>query len=232
MSWLFVGLVALRGISDLCAEGFKMRALAHGDVSLVTGLLSLSPLILTLLSPFITGDTVRGFEVVGLGIIVLGGSLLIRRDRSTGRVFQPRAIVYALGASVAFALNTCFDRLAVTHAGPIESAFAMTVCAAVLASPVSFLGNAAAKRESLATHHRSFLLRGLFETAFMVTKMWALVSLPGHVVMGLTRFSMILTVVVGGTLFHERDRLRRILGVAFMYVGLLTLLGWVPFAGH
>ena len=222
LSRTFLMLVVLRGLSDVCAEGCKMRAFAHGDVSLVSGLLSLAPLVLTIISPLITGDPVYPREYLAIGCIVAGSILLVRRDKASGKVAQPVAILYALGGSLAFALNTCFDRLAVGHGGPVLSAFSMTLCAALLTLPV-LLQRPGAMTE-LRTNTPQFLLRGLFETVFMVAKMFALVTLSAHVVVGLTRMSMLLTVIVGGVMFQEGDRARRIIGSAIMYGGLLLLV--------
>lgn len=218
----FLLLVLMRGISDVFAEGCKMRAFDKGDVSLVSGLLSLSPLILTVLSPFITGDPVSVSEAVGIALIVLGGLAIVRRDRTTGKVVQPVAIVYALVGSVAFALNSALDKLAVGHAGAVTSAFSVTLCAALLTLPALFRVPAA--KGQLGGNARAFLLRGFFETVFMVAKMVALTTLPAHVVVGIMRISMILTVVVGGAWFHEKDRVRRVVGTLLMYVGLIFLL--------
>lgn len=218
----FLGLVLLRGLSDVCAEGCKMRAFAHGDVSLVSSLLSLSPLILTLLSPLITGDPVSGREFGAIALLVIGSFLVVRRDRISGGFIQPLAILYAVLGSVAFALNSCLDRLAVGHGGPVLSAFAMTLCAAFLTLPVLFRrANAGAQ---LYANAPQFLTRGVFETIFMVAKMVALTSLSAHVVVGVTRVSMLFTVILGGALFKEGDRVRRILGALIMYVGLLMLV--------
>lgn len=222
LSRTFLLLVLLRGISDVFAEGCKMRALNVGDVSLVSGLLALSPLILTVISPFITGDRVELSEGIGIVCIVLGGLILVRRDRSTGKVVQPVAVVYALGGSFAFALNSALDRLAVGHAGAVTSAFSVTLCAALLTLP-ALLRVPAAKSE-LANNTGAFLLRGFFETIFMVAKMAALTTLPAHVVVGLMRMSMIFTVLVGGAWFHEQDRSRRVLGTILMYIGVLFLV--------
>jgi uncharacterized membrane protein len=222
VSGTFLLLVLARGLSDVWAEGCKMRALKHGDVSLVTGLLSLSPLVLMIISPFVTGDSVTVSDVVAISLIVVGGLLIVRRKPKTGAIVQPKAVLYALLGSGAFALNTCFDRLAVGHAGPVTSAFAMTVCAAVLTSPVLLRRGTA--REELVGNARGFLLRGVFETLFMIAKMVALMSLPAHVVLGLVRVSMLLTVVVGGVWFNEQDRARRIVGTIVMYAGLLVLI--------
>jgi drug/metabolite transporter (DMT)-like permease len=218
----FFMLVVLRGISDVCAEGCKMRAFSHGDVSLVSGLLSLSPLVLVVLSPLITGDPVSSRELLAIGCIVGGSLLLVRRDKTSGRVAQPIAILYALAGSFAFALNTCLDRLAVGHGGPVLSAFSMTLCAALLTLPLLFRRPGSVVE--LRTNTRQFLLRGFFETVFMVAKMIALVGLSAHVVVGLTRMSMLLTVIVGGVMFKEGDRVRRIVGSSIMYGGLLLLV--------
>jgi drug/metabolite transporter (DMT)-like permease len=222
LSQTFFLLVLMRGISDVFAEGCKMRAFDTGDVSLVSGLLSLSPLILTMISPFITGDPVSGSEAMGMVLIVFGGLVVVRRDRTTGKVVQPVAVVYALVGSVAFALNSALDKLAVGHAGAVTSAFSVTLCAALLTLPALFRVPAA--KAQLGGNARTFLLRGLFETIFMVAKMVALTTLPAHVVVGIMRISMILTVAVGGAWFHEKDRVRRVVGTVLMYAGLIFLL--------
>lgn len=218
----FLLLVLVRGLTDVLAEGCKMRAFAVGDVSLVSGLLSLSPLILAGISPFITGDRVEFSEVIGIGVIVFGGLLLIRRDTESGKIVQSVAILYAIGASFAFALNSCFDRIAVAHAGPVTSGFSMTLCAALLALPAVY--GAPGLKGDLKGNASQFLLRGFFETLFMVAKMIALVHLPAHIVLGVTRMAMLITVAVGGAWFQERDRARRILGTIIMYIGLLILV--------
>ncbi|MEN9846665.1 MAG: hypothetical protein RIS36_1812, partial [Pseudomonadota bacterium] len=222
LSRTFFMLVIMRGISDVFAEGCKMRAFEKGDVSLVSGLLALSPVILTVISPYITGDVVTASQASGIALIVLGGLVLVRRDRVTGKVDQPVAVAYALVGSVAFAFNSVLDRLAVDQAGPVTSAFSVTLCAALLTLPATF--RVVGATAQLGGSARAFLLRGLFETLFMVAKMVALTTLPAHVVVGIMRMSMVLTVVFGGAMFHEKDRVLRIIGTLVMYIGLVFLL--------
>jgi uncharacterized membrane protein len=222
LSSTFLMLVVLRGISDVVAEGCKMRALEKGDVSLVSGLLSLSPLTLVIVSPMVTGDPVHLHEFIGIVLMVLGSMAIVRRDKQTGRIHQKSAVMYAVVGSLAFAMNSALDRLAVGHAGPIASAFSVTLCAAILTAPA--LWRVPRSTVQLGEYHRSFLVRGLFETIFMVAKMAALVTLPAHIVAGLTRISLLLTVILGGALFREEGKLRRLGGTVLMYVGLVVLL--------
>jgi len=165
---------------------------------------------------------VSASEAVGIALIVIGGLVLVRRDRSTGKVLQPTAVAYALVGSVAFALNSALDRLAVGQADPVTSAFSVTLCAALLTFPA--LLRVPSGRANLAENSKTFLARGFFEAIFMVAKMAALTTLSAHVVVGITRMSMILTVVAGGALFREKDRARRLLGTLIMYAGLVFLL--------
>lgn len=218
----FLWLVLARSVTDVFAESFKMKAFASGDLSLVSTFLSLSPLFLALLSPFVTGDSVTVTDLLALGSIVAGGLLLIQRDATTGKVFQLKAVLFALAASVAFALNSCFDRLAVIESGPVISGLAMTLLAALLTLPVAFRHRGALR--ALSSNSSSFLVRGAFEALFMVSKLLALTMLPAHVVVGGTRASLIVSVVAGRIWFGERNTFRRFVAALCVYVGLLVLV--------
>src|SRR5262245_54588553 len=52
----FLLLVFLRSTTDTFAEGMKMYALGHADISMIASFLSLSPRFQLLISPLITGD--------------------------------------------------------------------------------------------------------------------------------------------------------------------------------
>ncbi len=218
----FFWLVLARSISDVFAEGFKMRAFASGDLSLVSTFLSLSPIFLALMSPFVTGDRVTMTDLSALGLIVGGSLLLIQRDAATGKVFQFKAVLYALAASMAFALNSCFDRLAVVESGAIVSGFAMTLVAAIFALPIAFRQHGVVR--ALRANSSSFFVRGAFEALFMVSKLFALTMLPAHVVVGGTRVSLIVSVVAGRIWFGERNTFRRLIAALCVYAGLLVLV--------
>lgn len=218
----FLWLVLARSISDVFAEGFKMKALQVGDISLVSSFLSLSPLVLALVSPLVTGDRVTTHDWVALGLIVTGSLIVVRRDTRSGEVVQIQAILYACVASVAFALNNCFDRLAVVNSGAITAGFSMTLVAGVLVAPLAF--RHAGALQELRSHYRAFLARGAWETLFMVTKLAALNFLEAHVVSGISRTSLLLAVIAGKVRFGEQDTARRTVAAVLMYAGLLVLL--------
>jgi uncharacterized membrane protein len=174
------------------------------------------------MTPLVTNDSVTMREGVSIVLTVIGGLLLVGRFKRGGGLPQPKAIFYAIAGSFAFATNTVLDKLAVGQAGPITSAFSVTMCAAVLTSPA--LLKVAAAKQQLYHNSRPLLMRGLFETTFMIAKMAALMALPAHIVVGIMRVSILLTVTLGGAMFKEEHRAQRILGTLVMYLGLLGLL--------
>jgi uncharacterized membrane protein len=218
----FLALVGLRSITDVCAEGCKMRALTHGDISLVTAFLSLSPLILAVISPLITGDSVTLLDALGLTLIVLGSLLLLRKDSLAGEIFQLKAIAYACASSFAFALNHCFDRLAVSESSPLLAGFAVTLSAGLFTLPFALRHKNF--YHTLAANQKPLWLRGALETTQLFSKLVAMSLLEAHIVVGLLRLSLLSTVISGRLFFGESLATSRFIPSLIIYVGIVVLL--------
>lgn len=217
ITWDFLVLVLLRSLTDTLAEGMKMYALACGDVSIVTLFSSLTPLILLVVSPLLTGDAVSLEGVVAVTVVVAGSLVLVYRRRPRDEPPQGRAVLLSAGAAVFFALNSCFDRLAVQRSTPVFSGFAMTLLSAVFLVP--FIVLRADRRGALWVYRGGLLSRGALEVAFMVSKLYALQFLSAPYVAGLQRLSLVLSVIGGRVFFREPDFVRR------LAAGLLILAG-------
>jgi drug/metabolite transporter (DMT)-like permease len=224
----FWWLVVARALTDSFAEGMKMYAFAHGDISLVTLVFSMSPLFLLVLSPLITGDELSVTGTVAV-LVVVGGSLALVWRPSQGSERQKLAIVLALGASMFFAMNSIFDRMAVRPTGDeapdpavaVVAAFTMTLLSAFLLSPFVVLHRQ--RWGGLFTYRRGLLVRGFLEVAFMVGKLLAMQHLAAPYVVGLQRSSLILSVIAGRVLFRETDFLRRLLAALLILGGVLWI---------
>ena len=241
----FFLLVLLRAITDSFAEGLKMYALAYGDISVVTCFFSLSPLFLLIASPLITGDELTWTGGVAIGLTVAGSLVMVvRRPRALPAVDptaitgeseveaaqaarthwanQKTGILLALGAAVFFALNSCFDRLAVLEGTPVFAAFGMTLCSALLLAPLVLF-----RRDRLAdlsAYRGNFALRGFLEISFMVAKMTALKYLAAPYVVGIQRVSLILAIIAGRVLFKEEHFARRLVAGALILAGVLLIV--------
>lgn len=218
VSWVFLLFVFLRALTDSAAEWFRMKALQVAELSLVAPFLSLATLFLLILSPLITGDSIPWSGVLSVLVVVIGSLALLGGEL---RIGSYRGVAYGLGCSLFFALNTCFDRLAVQHASPVFSGFSMTLLAAIFLLPA--LPGRAQVKEAAKTNLRPLILRGLFEVVFMSIKLSALVYLPAQYVSALTRVSLLFSVVGGRFLLHEQNFLRRLIAALAILIGLISI---------
>jgi len=213
----FLVLILLRSVTDTFAEGLKMHAFAHGDISIVATFFSLSPLLLLITSPLITGDPLHTVDVVAVVLVVAGGLLMVYRPSTAGWAAQRRAILLACCAALFFSLNSCFDRLAVQRGTPVFSGFSMTLLSALFLLPFVLMRKS--RLLSLLTNRTGLLLRGALEILFMVCKLYALQFLAAPDVVPVQRLSLVLSIIGGRMFFKEPDFKRR------LAAGILILLG-------
>lgn len=234
---VFIELVILRSLSDACAEWCKMSALKEGDISLVIPVFAMSPIILIFIAPLITGDKIDTAGVIGLILTVAGSLVLldslgsVKNLRASLRK-ESKAVMLGLLGAFFFALNSCFDRLAVHQASPVLSGFAVTLGAAIFVLPVVLRDTNAmleisgdhANPSKIIQNIKVLITRGALELLFMVAKLSALVFLETHYVVGLQRFSVVLSIVIGGRLFKERHLRKRIIAGLLIVAGTLVLV--------
>jgi drug/metabolite transporter (DMT)-like permease len=224
LSLTFFTLVLLRSVTDTLAEGMKMHALAHGDLSIVATFFALSPLFLLFTSPLITGDRLTFVEAAAVILTVSGSLVLVYRPSHLGWARQKKGILLATGAALFFSLNSCFDRLAVKEGTPVFAGFAMTLLSALFLFP--FVALDRERRAKLRAEHRSLWLRGLLEVSFMSAKLYALQTLQAPDVAAIQRLSLLLSIIGGRVFFKEQDFGRRLTAGALILGGVF-LIAWL-----
>ncbi len=218
--WL---LVLLRSITDVFAEGMKMHALAHGDISIVALFFSLSPVLLMISSPVLTDEPITSFQAGAIALTVTGSLIVAYRPGQRTLREQKTAIFLALGAAFFFSLNSSFDRLAARDFKvPVLSSFAMTLFSAILVAPfIPWRG------ETLATLNRNrngLWLRGLLEAVFMTFKLVAIQTLGAVEVIAVQRLSVVFAVLGGRFLYGEPDFPRRFVASMFIVAGAVVVM--------
>jgi len=221
LTYPFLTLVLLRAITDSFAEGLKMHAFAHGDISIVATFFSISPLFLLITSPLITGDTPSLPGIVAVVLVVGGSLVLVYRPSHQAWAGQKKGVLLAMAASFFFSLNSCFDRLAVQKGTPVFSGFSMTLLSALFFCPFLF-----GRRERIAAlqrHEAGLLIRGFLEIAFMVCKLHALQYLQAPYVVSIQRLSLIFSIIGGRLFFQEADFGRRLASGVLILGGVIVI---------
>lgn len=218
--------VILRSTSDVGAEWCKMLAISRGDISLVSCVLALTPAVLVLLSPAITGDPLSTLGAAGLFVVVGGSIFAVYRPGKMGQLSDgtsPKAAIgFGLASTMFFALNNCFDRLTVESAPPVFSGMVMTLFSGAVLAPIALRG--AKNRSDLRGAARVFLLRGLFEVLFMSLRLSAMVVISAPVMAAIQRLALLLTILGGRVFFGELDTGRRLTGGLIVLVGTAIIL--------
>lgn len=216
----FVLLVLLRASSDAVAEWMKMSSYKYSDLSTVASILSLSPAFLLLLSPVITKDPISIQGAIGV-LLVVAGNLLItyKTERSTDSKWHGTFL--AIGASFFFALNGCFDRLAVQTAHPVISGFFMTLIAGLIIFALSF-GKAAQ-----GAFDKKLLpilsARGAMEVGFMCSKLYALTVMSAPYVVSIQRLSIVFSVFAGHFYFKEKRAANKLIAAFIILSGTFLI---------
>jgi drug/metabolite transporter (DMT)-like permease len=227
-TWMFFGLVFLRSTTDALAEGMKMHAFGYGDISLVATFFSVSPLILLIVSPLVTRDPLSIPGALAVLLSVGGSLLLVYRPSSKSWASQKKGILLALGASFFFALNSCFDRLAVQQdqqgvGTAVYAGFAMTILSALLLAPSLF---GAGRISTLWSSQGPLWVRGFLEVAFMSCKLYALQFLTAPDVVAVQRLSLLISIIGGRIFFREEDFGRRFAAGVLILAGVF-LVAWM-----
>ncbi len=218
----FLLLVVLRALTDLLAEWSKMEAIKRADISFISNFYTLSPVFLLFIAPFITGDTIGYLGIVGVLIVTIGSFVIISLEKVALKELPWKAILIALCSSIAFTVNTCFDKLAVQQASPLLSGFFVTFLAAIFFKPL-FLFK---KSESNIKLNASKALwgRGFFETVFMLCKLSALSFLAPQYVSALKKVSLFISVIGGKVAFNEQNTKKRFFGALLIFTGIICIL--------
>ncbi len=224
LSSTFLFYVVLRSISDTGAEWLKMSSYRYGDISLVSIVFSLQPLVITFFSVVFLNERPTVVAAVGI-LVIVAGTLLIATERPLGsleRSMRNKAITLSLLSTVCFSINSIFDRLAVKEGSAVWSAFTMTFLSGLFLAPFSL--RLKARRSAIAANSGLLYRRGFFEVLAMTSKLLALQFLEVAYVAGLQKLSTLFSVIGGRFLYGEKGFSRRFLSGAIIFIGALMIL--------
>jgi drug/metabolite transporter (DMT)-like permease len=217
-------LILLRSITDTFAELFKMHAMSFTDISLLASVFALYPLILLFVGPLITGDQVSTGIFAATIIIAFGSQTLVWKSALLSSRHQIPGILLAMASACCFALNTSFDRLAAQKSTPVFASFSMTLLACIFLSIFVFFSKEKNQIAQLISHKGNFFLRGLFEVAFMSSKLTALRYLTPSYAVGIQNISLLFTIISGALIFKEKDLERRLAAGLLIFTGIIIML--------
>lgn len=221
-----LGSVALNILANLA----YLEAMRIAPLSLTVPLLSLTPVLTTLLAVPILGQVPSGRQIVGIVLVVLGALALRPRARTASagfwrRVAHERGSLLMLVVAGAWSLAMPLDRLALESASPPLHALALN--AGVALGALAMLSLRGRTRELAAVSRTPVVMTAtlLVAAAAIGLQLLAILQVAVGLVETIKRgVGSGLALLLGRLVFGERIAPRSIAAVAVMSAGVALIL--------
>lgn len=221
----FWRLLALNGALNVVAYVFFIRALRLSDASLVAPLVLLTPVLMLVTSPLMTGERAPPMGILGVLLTVLGVGLL-DANQATGKRFNFGVFIrhagprYMIATASIWSICANLDKLGVQASTPLVWITALSVFIATC-SLGYWIGSGRPGAHPKALTHA--LIAGSAMSFGTALQMWALTVLFTPYVIAIKRLSALFTVLASGRVLKE-DTGGRFLGAAVMLAGALMIV--------
>jgi drug/metabolite transporter (DMT)-like permease len=220
----FWKLLVWSGALNVVAYVLYIRAFRFSDASLVAPLVLLTPVLMLITSPLMTGEVAPPMGAFGVLFTVLGVGLL-DADQESGRRFnfhvfaRDRGARMMIGTAVIWSVTANIDKLGVRASTPLIWITAVTIVISLCA----LLYWLAGRRAAPSLSSLRYAIGAGSAMAFGNTlQMWALTVLFTPYVIAIKRLSALFTVLASGHVLKE-DSNGRLLGAAVMLVGAVMI---------
>lgn len=214
---------------NVAAHFASTRALKQEDASLVTPLLTFSPVFTLIIAALLLGERPSAQGVLGVGLIAIGAYWLNRGGASWRAPFHAltlrRGIMLVLLAGLLWAITPLLEKNAIRHTAPESPRFVAFVVTALLVATLSPIVAVQGRQAiaKLSLHRREWLLAAciaggapmLGYTAFSL-------GFVGYVT-SLFRLSAVMTVLWASLFLKEGHLSNRLPGSLVMTLGAILI---------
>jgi uncharacterized membrane protein len=210
-----------------------MLSLEHNQISTALPILGMTPAVTALAALVILGETLHGWEWIGIGMMMAGTYVLEKRPaqkplQSLKEMLAVKSHYYMYGALGFFAVSSVFDKLLVSgyKTDPLVVLFYQHIvyCSMfgtlLLMRKHSFLGLVQKGRSQMTF----LLIAALVTIAYRFTQLEATKFAPVALVLAIKRTSILYASFFGGKIFSEERLAQKLLGAALIVAAGFIIL--------
>lgn len=233
-------LFLVKAISLATSSILYITLLRNHDVSLISPLLNLSPLLLIVLSTLFLGEIITFFQFLGILIVLIGVYVLelhtTHKDKKSPRKFhffqlfkKPSSFfikVFVMLLAISTAALT--DRIILSQGVSVITTIYFTSLLIFIIFSIYFIRkgtffnsvrNIVKQPQTLVIAGLGLLDMGIILTALSHPLALVSIAIP------LRRTSTLMSSIFGGMLFHEKHLLRKLISTALMIIGIVFIVG-------
>ncbi|MCE5252329.1 DMT family transporter [bacterium] len=231
---VFAGFTALTVLITAFATVIQIALLQREDISRSVPYLSFIPIFMIPWSLLMLGELPGSIAFLGI-MLTCAGSYIINLTGTSGPLFAPLASIFRertsrlmLVVSMCLAFNTVCDKIAITASSAFSYVYVWSVSSTVVMAIIC-LKNNPVRRIAEALTDRHVYIQGLFWVGGYSCQMFAIGAAFGvesgtTYVRALTLLNILGTVVFGGTMFREKNLLRKSLATILMVGGSIIIV--------
>ena len=210
-----------------------VKAHKHGDLSLISPLLALTPVVILFIAPFIINQRASVGGAFGVVLIVVGAYFLNFSSYKEGlwepirKLFHDKGTKYMILTASIWGVTSIIDAVGVKgvkgsslQAG-VSWAFFTSLALVFVLTPFIIRK---IRMIFEKTERKNFFMSGAFMGVAEICQMTAMTMLLAAYVNAIKRFSMVFGVIVGAVLFKEKDIQSRLAGALIMLAGVILII--------
>jgi drug/metabolite transporter (DMT)-like permease len=221
--WLFS---VLGGICGALGNGFLVRALQLGDLSVLGPVNAYKSIVGIVAGIFLLGELPNAWGLVGMALIIWGSYFVLdtTEDKFSWSLFKRKEIQYRLWAMVLTAIEAVFEKKVIL-ASSVTIAFISWCWFGALFSYFLCrrdlkLGLKQIRSGQLYTYFYLIACIGIMQ----LTTNYVFAHMPVGYALALFQLSVIVSVLLGHRIFKEQDIRKRLAGSVIMIVGSVVII--------
>ena len=214
-------------VLNMVSVTLEVKALSISPLSLTVPFLAFTPLFMLVTSLAVLGEVPDAKGLVGI-VLVAAGAYAINLEKVRGGLLGPiKAVAKEPGSRIMllvallWSVSAVYDKVATVSSSPAFYSTFFSAAFGVLNAPALVYG-LRKKPVAWPMIPRLFLIG--FICAVMILAQFAAVRIAlASYVIAVKRSGMLLSVILGRVIFHERSLAVRLFGAALMIAGVVTI---------
>jgi drug/metabolite transporter (DMT)-like permease len=222
--WLFS---VLGGICGALGNGFLVRALQLGDLSVLGPINAYKSIVGIIVGIFLLGELPNAWGLVGMALIIWGSYFVLdtTEDKFSWSLFKRKEIQYRLWALVLTAIEAVFEKKVILASSVTLAFLSWCWFGGLFSFFLIFRRNLKQEVRYLTSNHfnKYFYLLVCIGTMQLTTN-YVFAHMPVGYALALFQLSVIVSVLLGHRIFKEQDIRKRLVGAVIMIVGSVVII--------
>lgn len=218
------------GILNVVATILYMKAIKHGELSLIIPMISFTPLFLLGTSPLMIGEFPSSWGLIGVVLIVIGSYVLNIHEYDHSdylaplkSIFKNKGTILMLSVAFIWSFTSNFDKMGVINSSPLFWTVMIHVFLTTTLLPIMIYKSPNCWN-IIKNKTKEIAPLGIINALKLSFQMIALELVIVPYVVSIKRMSILFSVLIGYFFFKEKHIKKRIIGASIMLAGAVFII--------